>query len=133
MPNLEEKTALGFSPNIGAMFCYIGNFVCSLGLIYSVIVLVSDKNNKFVRFHALQSILLNVLGLILGVGAVIVVAVGAIIDAQLGLPLVTGVLGLVIGILGLVLFVMLILAAVKAYGGNTYKLPIIGNIAEKRA
>src|SRR4029078_8337098 len=53
------KTALGLDNNIGALICYVGNLVCALGLIYSIIVLVTDKSNKLPRFHAMQSILLS--------------------------------------------------------------------------
>ena len=53
------KTALGLDTNVGAGICYVGNVVCALGLIYSIVVLVTDKANSLVRFHAMQSILLT--------------------------------------------------------------------------
>lgn len=63
MQNTNGKTALGLDNNVGALICYVGNVICALGFIYSIIVLVTDKTNKLPRFHAFQSILLSVVGL----------------------------------------------------------------------
>ena len=59
------KTALGLDANVGAGLCYLANFVCYLGLIYSIIVLVTDKTNKLARFHAAQSLILTAVSLII--------------------------------------------------------------------
>ncbi|MEJ7698532.1 MAG: hypothetical protein WKF71_02635 [Pyrinomonadaceae bacterium] len=65
MQNTNGKTALGLDANVGALICYLGNLICALGLIYSIIVLVTDKTNKLTRFHAFQSILLTAVGFII--------------------------------------------------------------------
>ena len=37
------------------------------------------------------------------------------------------------GVLGIAIFVFVILAAIKAYGGEFYKIPVVGAFAEKYA
>ena len=70
MQNMNGKTALGLDNNVGAMVCYL-NICLPIGLIYSIIVLATDKTNKLPRFHAFQSLLLTaalfILGMVLGV------------------------------------------------------------------
>ena len=67
------KTSLGLDSNVGAMLCYIANFLCCLGVILSIVFLVTEKENRFVKFHALQALFLVaaqiVVGIIVGVTA----------------------------------------------------------------
>jgi uncharacterized membrane protein len=120
------KSAIGLDGNLAAALGY------PIGVL-AIINLVMEKENKFVRFHAIQSlvlivayivtfIVLMVLGMILTIGL-------SLIDSSLA------VIGLLVyalmGIVVLAFFVGLILAAVKAYQGQIFKLPIVGNIAEK--
>jgi uncharacterized membrane protein len=125
MQNMSgEKTALGLDANVGAMLCYMP--ICAINLIYSIIVLVTEKSNKFVRFHAFQSLLL------LGAYFVCVIAVSIVggILAQI-----SGLLGGLFSILTMVLVIafigLAILGCVKAYQGADFKLPIIGDMADK--
>lgn len=131
MQNINGKTALGLDQNIGALICYVGNFICSFGLIYSVIVVVTDKTNKMPRFHAFQSILCSVLGLILGLIAGLGSGLASVVDLQIGFPLFSLVIGLVLIIAALIVFVMFIKAALNAYRGEIYKMPVIGGLADK--
>ena len=133
MQNMDTKTALGLQPNVGALLCYIGNLVCSFGLIYSIIVVVTDKSTKLTRFHAFQSILLSVLGLVFGLVAAVAAIIAMAIDAALGFPILSLLIGLVCLVLGLAIFVTMIMAAVRAYQGVIYKIPLIGGLAEKWA
>ena len=104
-----EKTSLDLNENVEGLLCYL------VGWITGIIFLVLEKENKFVRFHALQSILtflpLSILAWLLG-----------------WIPFVGWVLGILVWILTVVLWLTLML---KAYGGEKYKLPIVGDIAEK--
>src|SRR5688572_10727173 len=124
------KTALGLDSNVGALICYIGNLVCAIGLIYSIIVLVTDKTNKLPRFHAMQSILLSVVGAVIGIPAYII-AIGLALSGSSMLALVATLLWLVIAVVGLALFVFMILSAIKAFNGEIYKVPFIGEFADK--
>ncbi len=125
------KTALGLDNNVGALICYVGNLVCMLGLIYSIVVLVTDKTNKLPRFHAFQSIFLSVAALVVGIPLYIIMFIGFFIDAAIGLPLVTGLISLLFLIFGLAILYFVVMAAIKAFNGELYKIPVIGNFAEK--
>ena len=136
MQNMPSgKSALGLEPNVVAGLCYVGNLVCALGLILSIITVVTDKTNKLARFHAFQSIFLSVLGAILGTVCWVAIIVGIFIDAAIGnsvpFPIFTSLLGLVFSVIGLALLIGVIMAAIKAFSGNIFKLPIIGNFADK--
>jgi uncharacterized membrane protein len=121
------KTALGLDNNVGALVCYL-NICLPIGLIYSIIVLVTDKTNKLPRFHALNSILLGV------AGAIVIIAleiVAFIIGMALNSLLISGLLGFIIIAVAIALFAAFIFSAVKAYQGQLFKLPVIGDLADK--
>lgn len=127
------KTALGLDANVGALICYLGNLVCALGLIYSIIVLIQDKTNKLTRFHAWQSILLSVVPIAVLFVYFILAAIGVAIDSALGVPIFSIIAMLLYFVLLLAflgMFVFMIIAAIKAYGGEIYKIPFIGNMAD---
>ncbi len=122
------KTALGLDTNVGALLCYLP--VCAISLIYSIIVLVTDKDNRTMRFHAFQSLLLT--------GGYVVV----IIALQIFTGIVIGVTGS--GMLGMLLYLIVIAAVVaflgamiygmvKGYQGQQFKFPVVGDMAEKWA
>lgn len=123
---MNGKTALGLEANVGAMLCYLP--VCAISLIYSIIVLVTDKTNKTVRFHALQSLLLTAVYI---VGIFAVALVGGGIVAVTG----SGILGLLVTLLYIVVIVgflgLMIFGCIKAYQNSSYKLPVIGDLADK--
>ncbi len=124
------KTALGLDNNIGAMLCYLGNLVCALGLIYSIIVLVTDKTNKLPRFHAMQSILLFVANLVVIIPIYVIATVLVLMNTTIT-SLLAMLLWLVAVVVGIAIFVFFIISAIKAYGGEVYKVPVIGNFADK--
>jgi uncharacterized membrane protein len=134
MQNMGGKTALGLDSNVGALICYLGNLVCYLGLIYSIIVIVQDKTNKLVRFHAFQSILLTLAPIVVLVIYFILAAIGVAIDSAIGVPIfsiIAMILYFVLMIAFIAMFVFMIIAAIKAFNGQIYKIPIIGNLADK--
>lgn len=124
------KTALGLDNNIGAMLCYLGNLVCALGLIYSIIVLVTDKTNKLPRFHAMQSILLGVANAVIIIPIYVVATVLVLMNTTIT-SLLAMLLWLLVMVVALAIFVFFIISAIKAYGGEVYKVPVIGNFADK--
>lgn len=124
------KTALGLDNNVGALICYVGNLVCALGLIYSIIVLITDKTNKLPRFHAMQSILLSVTSLILFLPGYFI-AVALLFMNSTITSLLSTLIWLVLVVVGLALFVFMIVSAVKAFNGEIYKIPFIGNFADQ--
>lgn len=127
-----NQTALGLEQNIGALVCYL-NICIPAGLIYSIIVLATDKTNKLPRFHAFQSIFTLAAAIVIIIPLYIIMFVGVFVDAALGVPLVSGLSSLVMAVVGIGILVFVVLAAIKAYGGQIYKIPVIGNFAEKYA
>lgn len=121
------KTALGLDLNIGALVCYL-NICLPFGLIYSIIVLVTDKTNKLPRFHAFQSILLSA-------AAFVIILVFEVFSFVIAIVLRSAIVGilmyLVIIVLCLGILIAVIFAAIKAYGGQLFKLPVIGEMADK--
>lgn len=118
------KTALGLDLNVGALLTNLP--VCGINLIYSIIVLVTDKTNKIVRFHAMQSLLLIALMVVFIVGVSIISIVLAFISSTLSMlfSLLTWVV--ILAFIGLA-----ILLCIKAYGLQMFKLPVIGEMADK--
>ncbi len=132
-PAPVNTTDSGLDPKAAAALSYIW----IVGLIFFFI----EKENRFVRFHAMQSILFGIANTVI-MGLLVVVAIvltfafgigGAIVGGALGMivNLLVWVVWLIFWLIVLVFFVGLVFAAVKAYQGQMFKLPIIGNMAEK--
>src|SRR3954468_18582534 len=127
-----KTSFMSLDSNIGAMLCYIANFLCCLGVVLAIIFLFTEKENRFVKFHAVQSLYLAALQIAVGI-------VIGILGLILNLALNTFDLAwmswlLILGLRFILLFVFLILwliGGIKAYGGQWYKLPIIGEFAWK--
>nr|QNO52254.1 hypothetical protein BPDGFPMF_00013 [Methanosarcinales archaeon ANME-1 ERB6] len=97
------RTSMGLEENIAGLLCY------ALGWITGIVFLVLEKENKFVRFHAMQSLVTFLpLSLIASIGWAI---------------------SSLVGILALILWLVMMF---KAYQGEMYKLPIVGDFAEKQ-
>ncbi len=84
------------------------------------------KNIKFVRFHAFQSLFLCVASIAISITLTIL----TIVLAFVGVGALVGMVGWLVQ---LGIFVLWIIVIIKAYGGERYKLPIIGDLAEKQA
>ncbi|MEP6945053.1 MAG: hypothetical protein ABJA02_03990 [Acidobacteriota bacterium] len=128
MQNPAGKTALGLDTNVGALLCYLP--VCAISLIYSIIVIVTDKTNSTVRFHAFQSLLLTgayivVLFAVIIVGGAMAAATGS---SAIGLLVSLLYFAIIVGFL-----ILMVIGMVKAYGNGNFKLPIIGDMASKWA
>ena len=77
------KTALGLDANVGAGLCYVANFICYLGIVYSIIVLVTDKTNKLARFHAAQSLILGATSLIICLPGYLIAGLFFLMDSSI--------------------------------------------------
>lgn len=121
------KSAIGLDANLAAA---IGYPIGILGLINFLI----DKENKFVKFHGIQSVLYSV-----GISIVFTVVWLVLMILTFALAAVSEVLGVLMGVIMTLLFLVFFLAIVgglfyaayKAYQGQIFKMPIVGNIAEK--
>lgn len=120
------KTSLGLEANLAAMLCYLTMVFCGLGLIVSLVFFLVEKTSRFVRFHAMQALLLLAAGIVVSIALTIL---GAILS-YLYLGFVAILLRLVVGLGFLVVWIMM---AIKAYQGQFFKLPVIGDVAENIA
>jgi uncharacterized membrane protein len=118
--SVGKKTSMGLDENVEGALCYV------LGFVTGIVFLVMEKDSKFVKFHAWQSILIFFTLWILNM--IISALLGAILPWSM-FGLVTGLVSLV-SLVGLIIWIVLIL---KAYQGEKYKLPVIGDIAEKQS
>ena len=105
---MEKKSVFGLSENLASLLCY------ALLFFSGIVVLVLERENKAVRFHALQSTLwfglLAIAGFILGM-----------------VPLLGGLLSWIIGTATLVSWLLLM---ALAFTGKKVKVPIIGDVVE---
>ena len=106
-----EETSLGAPPHVEGLLCY------ALGFITGIVFYLLEKKSTFVRFHAVQS---TVVFLALFVVQVVVAFI----------PVVGSIASMVLGLGGLLLWIFLM---VKAFRGERYALPRIGDIATKHA
>jgi uncharacterized membrane protein len=108
---------MGMQPNIEAGLSYV------LGWVTGLIFFLMEKQNRFVRFHAMQSILffggLTVIQIILGV-----------VGSFPFLGLLTYLLGIAVWLIFIVGYIALL---INGFQGKYFKLPIVGDYAEKYA
>ena len=102
------KNSLGLESNITALLCYL------LGWISGLIIILIEKDDQFVRFHAMQSI----------------ITFGALTLLSIAFSSLFFIFGFLIGLINIIGIVLWILLMVKAYQGEKFKLPIIGDMAE---
>jgi uncharacterized membrane protein len=102
------KTSTGMKANVEALLCYVP----FIALIAAIVFIIIEKENKFVRFHAMQSIILSVSLLVLAF-----------------IPFIN-LLMIIIGPLSLILYIVLM---IKSYQGEQMKLPVIGDMAQKHS
>src|SRR5687767_4965637 len=76
------STNLGIAPNVGGLLCYVP---CCIGLVFSVVVAIVEKQSRFLRFHAFQSLLLHGAAIALGLVLSVLQAILANIIPFLGL------------------------------------------------
>ena len=123
------KASIGMDANLASMICYLTMFCCGLGIIVSLVFFLIEKTSRLLRFHAMQALLFGCFFVVLGiVFKILQILVSVALADMIGA---FGALGLwlVQIVIGLILAIPLILAAIKAYQGQYFKLPIIGNIA----
>ena len=105
----EGVSTTNLQPNVAGLLCYVGIWITG------IIFLLIEQKNRFVRFHAIQSIV--VFGA-LGIGSAILNQI----------PLVGWFFAVIIGVSTFILWIVLM---VKAYQGELYKVPLAGALAEK--
>lgn len=112
----------GLAPNVAGALAYF------LGALTGIAFLVIDRDRPFVRFHAMQSILVTLAAVAVSVALMIVsVILGA-------LPLVGWLIGVLLS-LGISIggFVLWLYLMYRAFQGDEWELPVIGSQARRLA
>ncbi len=113
----------GLTPNVAGMLAYFT-------FIPAIIFLVVEpySKDKFIRFHAFQSLFFNIAWIVLWVGMIFLGVILAFV------PVVGWAIHLLLDLaIGLGFFALWILLLIKAYGNEKWQLPVIGKIAEEQA
>jgi uncharacterized membrane protein len=111
MPLHTEKTSTGLDANLAAALSYL------VGFVTGIIFLLVEKENKFVRFHAMQSTLLFAGIVAVDILFQLVPILGALVFLFVVIPLSA---------------VLWLLLMYKAYQGEEFKLPLVGQMAADR-
>jgi uncharacterized membrane protein len=123
-PNPNGPTSMGMDANVEAGLSYLFSIVGGL------IFYFGEKQNRFVRFHAMQSILFNVFWIVL---FIVLFTVQSLLYASVILIPLGFVFTCLTILLPLALLVVWIVLMVYAFQGKYFKLPVIGDYAEKYA
>lgn len=111
VPVNPEPSSTGLDPKVAGLLCYL------LGFITGIIFLVLEKQSRFVKFHAMQSIAVSV----------VLIALNLIFSI---IPVIGWLLSIILSPVGFILWIALMLLALQ---GKTFKLPFIGDWAEGQA
>lgn len=103
------KSSTGLNENVAGLLCYV------LGWITGLVFLLVEKDSAFVKFHAMQSLMTFL-------------ALGILSAVLSFIPYIGAIIG---GIIGLITIVLWIVLMIKAYQGERWKVPIIGDFAER--
>jgi len=127
----SPETSNGLAPNIAGLLCYVG------GWISGIVFLVIEKKSKFVKFHAWQSLMtfgiLSVAQIVIsGIHSAIIAITSSVFLPifAFGFITVAGILSTIIWVLTTILWIILM---IQAWNGKIWKLPWVGNWAEKQA
>ncbi|SDJ79148.1 DUF4870 domain-containing protein [Salimicrobium halophilum] len=103
-------SSTGLQENVGGLLAYL------LGFITGIIFLLVEKENSFIRFHAMQSTIvfggIFVLGLVTGM-----------------IPIIGWIIGILLSPISLILWIFLMY---KAYNKERYHLPMVGEMSENQ-
>ena len=105
-----EKSSTGLEPRLAAVLSYLFGFVSG------IIFLVIERDSSFVRFHAMQSTVTFISLFVIRVVAEII-------------PVLGNAIGWLASAASLGVWALLM---IKAWQGERYKLPMIGEMAEER-
>ena len=112
---MSRKSVFNLDEKIAGLLCY------ALGWVSGIFFLIADRENRFVRFHALQSTIwfgiLSILSAILGI--------------LRHIWLIGWLFGLLASLLGIVCFVSWLVLMFMAFRGTQFKIPVLGDAVEE--
>jgi uncharacterized membrane protein len=115
------QSNMGVQPNIGGLLCYAP---CCIGLVFSIVAAIVEKQSRFMRFHAFQSLVVH--GAFFAV--MIALFIGQLVAGMIFGPLVFLVWGIEI-LLSVAFLALQIFLMMKANGNQEFKLPTLGDWA----
>jgi uncharacterized membrane protein len=127
-PVPATKSSTGLDENVASLLAYV------FGLVSGLIFFLIEKDSRLVRFHGMQSTLLAgvfwVGEIALWVLSAVIVLIISQVSGLLG-TLVWALLSLLGFVLGVGALIGWVMCMIKAYQGQYFKLPVLGNFAEK--
>ena len=138
-PESAKTKTLNMNYNTAALLCYIPTCCCLINLVPCILWLATEpRENRFLRFHALQGLFLAGVWILLWIiFTILAVAMGVSMSFTPGGNMLSAGGGLLLFLIrlvvGLVLLIIHIVAMLKANQGQMWKLPVIGDLAEKNA
>lgn len=115
LPPSAENSKLKLEPNLAGALCYL--FGCLSGIIFFVL----ETDNKRVRFHALQSILLFTSLTFLSIMTLFLMIFSDLV-----------VFRFMNGLIAIGQFALWLILVVRTYQGHTIKIPVVGDFAQKQ-
>ncbi len=109
----------GLAPNVASLLCYVCSFITG------IIFLLIEKNDKNVRFHAWQAIFFGGAAIVVNIGFSIFTMILAAISGALA-----GIFSLLSMLVSLGILILWVVLMVKAYQGERWKIPYLGDLAE---
>ena len=116
-----ERSSTGLDANIAAALSYF------FGLLSGAVFFAIETDSRFVKFHAMQSMLASVAAIVIWIVYMVLASILAYIPVLGWLVMLLLWAGLALGMLGVWLFSMF-----KAFQGERFKLPYIGDVAENQ-
>jgi uncharacterized membrane protein len=121
------KAAAGGVSENSRLIAAVGYIIAVLVPFY--VLLTEKKDDKFLAFHAWQSLLFTVVVIVVEVCLMVVITVLAFATMGIG-----GFFGMCLSlIVWIIIVVVALFCAYKAYKGEMYKLPVLGGIAMRQA
>jgi uncharacterized membrane protein len=120
--DVKAASSTGLEPQFAGALAYLA------GPFSGILILLAERTNRFVRFHAWQAIV--------GLGGLGVLIVAMLLSAFLGLfvsPALFRGFYIAAGAAAFVWLIAWIICVVKAFSGAAWKLPLVGRYAERRA
>jgi uncharacterized membrane protein len=116
-PNVPPGgTATGLPPNIAGALSYL------LGPITGIVFLVLEKENRFIRFHAMQSTI---------VGAVWVI-ISMVLPFFFAIPILGWLIAMVSSLFGLIGLALCLFMMFQAFQGKEWEFPVLGAYARQQ-
>ena len=109
------SSGTGLDPKVAILLCWI------FGPLSSIIFIATEKSDRRIKFHAWESLFWSIAMVAI---SVIVLPIVSVVTLGFGACLYA---------ITPLMFVVNIVAIVKAYNGEDWKLPLIGDMADKQA